>query len=461
MPEPFYLDIPGVISDRIFGPPPEDWQEPAFADDLRACMDWLHGFMHEGEWERRRADAARRLYAASGGHLASEADSGRFFEERDTLGWYLFLCDAILHHPWNYDPMFGSRVLPVIAALGRNLPLLRGIEGAQTRARRLVTSDRGQPNGGLFELLIAAAYARQGAEVAFREERKGGPRTHDLDVRLGGVDWAVECKRMEMGEYGERERLRVRALWKTPANHLARIGRSLIVTVDFHVEMSQVPEDYLVHLVQRFLDGSRSSMLWTDGIASGSMGDIDLEPLREVLRTDLVLIQGTRMNQLLTGRYERYDTILTAVRCRLAGPRYAEDCDLAIVLRWQCLAEASISAKARDVRRHIAEATEQLPEEVPSAIHIGLETVNGDTVEDARQEKVRDTLGRFDPGAKKLEWVYLHYLAPESPPDELLAFDETTQCFGFHSRRCRPLKAGNLVLPDDTTMREGAHWSAR
>jgi hypothetical protein len=44
----------------------------------------------------------------------------------------------------------------------------------------------------------------------------GGGKFYDLDVELDGTKWAVECKRLEAGEYAEKERQRMRDLWRTP-----------------------------------------------------------------------------------------------------------------------------------------------------------------------------------------------------------------------------------------------------
>jgi len=94
------------------------------------------------------------------------------------------------------------------------------VRGLDTRVRRLIGAEKRQPNGGLFELLVAGAYRRAGAEVAFLDEKPGRARTHYIDVCLNGRTWAVECKRMETSEYGERERARMRELWGPSATWL-------------------------------------------------------------------------------------------------------------------------------------------------------------------------------------------------------------------------------------------------
>jgi hypothetical protein len=419
-----------------------------------------HRPVQPGEWEARRGAVARRLYSVATEGLTDPVDGGRFFERGDTLAWYLFLCEAILQHPWNYDPLFGARVVPEIAAVGRELALLKAIHGADVRVARLVRAERAQPNGGLFELLVAAAYARAGGEVTFVPELKGIAKTHDMDVTLGGRRWAIECKRMEASEYGERERARMRELWNPPAAYLSHVGKSLITTVDFKVELKDVPDHYLSHRVQDFLLSEHSSLLWDDAIAAGSMGDLDLKPLQAVLATDDVLIASTRMQQLLTGSYARDASMLTALKVKFAGsPRYADACDLAVVCRWQCLAEAAISAKARDILRHVAAAAEQLPDDRPAVVHVGLEALNGDAVERARYAKVLASLKAFDPGSKQLEYVYCHYLAPESPPDGFFDYEETAHWQAIRPRAERPLRSPALVVPEGENMREGFLWN--
>ena len=112
----------------------------------------------------------------------------------------------------NYEYIFGSRVLPIFQALGRSVRGLKEVPGAEERVLKLIGPSRSQPNGLLFELLVAGAYLQEGYSVAMVAEQPGKHRTHDLDVLRGGDSWAVECKRMETSEYGEHERKRMRQL---------------------------------------------------------------------------------------------------------------------------------------------------------------------------------------------------------------------------------------------------------
>ena len=452
--------MPVDIPDDFFTLPAERNETWPDAPDLRHAVDWLKGYMTEAEWRTRRLAAAKRFYEAALGSLGS-SDKGRFFAETDTFGWYLFLAESFLDHIGNYEPMYGARVVPILTAIGRDLDLLRDVNGLDERVQRLVRAERRQPNGGLFELLVAAAYRRAGAIVAFLRERPGQARTHDMDVTLAGRTLAVECKRMETSEYGERERARVRELWGPSAGGLAQAERSAFCDAHFVVPVEDVPADYLTRKTKEWATSGLPSLLWKDDICHGVIGELDLQPLRAVLTDNKVLAASSRIHELLTGRYVRHANYAQVLRIKCAdNPRYVADCDLAILLRWESTSPVAIDAKARDIFRKLVEANEQLPADRSGIVHIGFEAVEGDAVERARYEKILASAARFDPGDKPLEYVYCHYFVPESPPDQAWAFDETTQWCPIRPSGPHPLAQTFLVLPKAAGNRPGPHWQA-
>lgn len=455
-----YPDKPIDFPEALFTPPSgRDGASPDFPD-LRTAVDWLKTFMTVDDWRSRRDAACRRLLEPAYG-LPPREGKGRFFDVTDTFGWYLFLADAFLDHQWNYEPIYGSRVVPVLAAIGRHLPVLGTVDGLGDRVRRMVGPDRRQPNGGLFELLVAAAYRRAGADVSFRPERPGLAKTHDMDVTMAGRILAVECKRLETGEYGERERARMRKLWGPVSDGFGKLGRSVLGDVDFRIPVVDVPADYLAEKAREWLATGGSQVEWEDDIARGALRELDLRPLQEALLKNDILTAGTRMQELLSGRYERHANYLQAVRTRHGvSPRHMGECDLAVMLRWKSSSAAAIDAKARDVLKRLADANDQLPTDAPGIVHIGFEAVDGDDVERIRFEKILASTERFDPKGKPLEYVYCHYLVPESPPTEAWAFDETVQWRRISGTHPRPLDPGFLVLPDEAGGRWGTHWQA-
>ena len=446
--------------------PPEAFEPPAIRDanwpdypELRSAVDWLKTCIGQQQWETRRNAAYIRLYGASMGIPPTDG-KGRYFDDTDTFGWYLFLADAFLDHWWNYEPMFGSRVIPIFATIGRHLDSLKSIIGIDERVQRIIGKERRQPNGGIFELLVAAAYRRAGAAVAFRAETATG-KSYDMDVTIEGRKLAVECKRLETSSYGEKERYRMRELWGPASDLVQSAKRSSFGNVSFLVPVFDVPDGYLLDKTSLWLASGLPSLLWQDSICHGVIGDLDLGPLQQALETGDVLIDGTRLQQLLSGKYIRHANYLMAIGYRVnISPRYLSECSLAILLRWDTMAQQSIDAKARDVLKRLAEANDQLPIDKPGIVHIGFEAVEGDAVEKARYDKILTSTGNFDPKGKPLQYVYCHYFVPESPPDEAWAFDETVQWRRITGDDSHPLASPFLVLPKEEDSRPGPHWQS-
>lgn len=436
---------------------PKGWEDNP---ELRTGVDWLLSFVPTDEWKRRRFAALRHFVDAVAGESADTSGKGRFFNDRDRFAWYLFLGQAILDHPMIYDYMYGSRVIPILTAIGRNLELLKGVAGIEARVRRMVGPEKSQPNACMFELLVAAAYCRQGAHVTFLEERPGVAKTHDMDIALSGKNWAVECKRLEGGEYSEVERAQARELWLPVARGLQERGLNVLFTVEFLVELSAVPRAYVAQKTVEWLrSGGLHTHSWNDSISVGKVEQLNLKPLQKVLKSDDVAMNSARMHELLTGRYKRNAHIITSLRVQHAdNPVYVKACYAGCVFDWDSKSEAAIDKRARDVFKRVAEGCRQLPDERPGIVHIGFEAVDGDEVEKRRYAKVLQSLRDFDPKGKALEYVYVTWFAPESPPDELFAFDETCHYQAIRPNQFRPLPTGFLVLPSDLSSRPGGHW---
>jgi hypothetical protein len=434
-------------------------EKPMYGEfpDLKKCVQWFKGLMSADDWVKRRDAVAKRFYQSLVGELDDPSCVGRIFDDRDMFGWYLFLGEAFTDHPWNYEVVFGSRVVPVFAAIGRNLTLLLQIDGFTERACRLIGSEKSQPNGALFEMLVAAAYARAGARVTFPPELPGQARTYDLDVELNGDGWAVECKRMETGDYVEMERARMRTLWVPASRALVDTQRSSLLNVDFKIELSDVCDNYLFEKANTFAKSKRASLSWEDSTSAGIIYELDMRPIQDALSLNLWLYPSPQFDEKLTGSYHRYQSSLALLKVKPAkNPHFIDELDLAVVARWKCLSDVAIEKRARQILAKLVEADNQLPSDKSGVIHIGFESLGDDAVEQRRYEKIIATAGSFK-SRKELRYIYCHYFAPEASPTETWAFDETVQWLGIKPTG-KPLDTGMLVAPDDQAGRPGVHW---
>ncbi|MEQ1515851.1 MAG: hypothetical protein ABL931_05110, partial [Usitatibacteraceae bacterium] len=336
---------------------------------------------------------------------------------------------------------------------------LLGMQGAEDRVAALVGGERAQPNGALFELLVAACYGRAGGTVTFVPSH-GGAKSHDLDVDMNGKCWAVECKRLEVGEYGNRERSQLDRLWGPSSAYLTRTKQSTLCDVRFAIELQDVPDEYLTKKVRQWQLKPGEPLAWQDDVGAGSVKALDLQPLQHVLETDHVVSGGPKFLALLLGGYVRSSSYRTVFGIYPSEDnfRYIDTCDLAIVLHWDSTSEAAINAKARDILKRLSKAVAQLPNDRPGVVHFGIEAVEGDEVEKRRFKKIIETAGQFDAGTTPLETIYCHYLVPESPPAVLWAFQETNHRIGAANHA--PLHGDQLFLAGDPQggSRPGKHW---
>lgn len=281
-----------------------------------------------------------------------------------------------------------------------------------------------------------------------------------MDILIRGQKWAVECKRMELGEYTEKERSRARELWLPTAHEVKRRGLNVLANVQFASALNDISPEYLGrHTTQWMSAASFGPHRWEDRHGSGSIGKLDMSRLKALLKTDDVALHSSRMMELLTGEYKRNAKVIQVLLARMAdNPLYVAECDQAIVLNWESHSPAAIDAKAQDILKRLADGVRQLPADRPGVIHIGLEAVDGDDVERLRYDKVVRTITSFDSQGKELEYVYVHWFAPESSPTRSEAFDETCHWAGRRPGHFRPLRDEMLVLASDVAVRDGVHW---
>jgi len=205
--------------------------------ELRRAYEWFVSQIGEETWRRRRTEVMRRVSSAFKNRKANSAPIS-IRDPVDTFGWYLFLCESLLDHPGDYDFAQGSRVIPLMKALGRHLDLLRQVGGIKARVQRLATSERRDPDSGIFEILVALCYLRNGwSSVRFVPESPTS-KTYDLEVSEKNRSLAVECKRMaKSSQYSIEERENFQRMWQPLSNYLVRSG----IEVSFDIMSGSIP----------------------------------------------------------------------------------------------------------------------------------------------------------------------------------------------------------------------------
>jgi len=142
---------------------------------------------------------------------------------------------------------------------------------------------------------------------------------------------------------------------------------------------------------------------------------------------------------------------------------FLDELSFAVGAFWNCDAERSTERKARDIRRHLAEAVRQLPDGERGVVHIGLETLDGQIVEAERYARIVNTVRSFDARGKDLRWVYCHLFQSYAPPHDCWIIDETVYYFGRSDQAdCEPIARRSAVVREDESNSDNpgvsVHW---
>lgn len=117
---------------------------------------------------------------------------------KDEIGWYLFLVEQTLDDPLCNEVAQAQRVLPYFAGIGSRWQHTQNVHGLDEKLDDILHTYKAAPDGGIFEVSVAIAYASKGWDVEFIPTRRGeGIKTPDMVVRKDGFEINIECKRQE------------------------------------------------------------------------------------------------------------------------------------------------------------------------------------------------------------------------------------------------------------------------
>lgn len=401
----------------------QDWQDP---DTLR-FLDWLEGHVDRASWAKRQARVRATFHAARDRWNAGERVC--VFDPADLVAFYAFQARAYATDRIDWFEPEGFRIVTTFRRLGQILPQLRAVQGIDDRVARLLTSGRRQPDDGLYELLVAGAYAVRGWSVAFVPEQPGIASTPDLHVSRGGSRWAAECKRVSRGDYAAGEAEEGRRIAAPVHAMTTERNRSVQVFVDYRVELAQVPSDYLARHLER-LAWRGDPIAWADDLATGKASNVRWGPLTTVLREDDIQFGSSRMIELVTGKYLPYadHDMQGNWTANPRHPFHAADVHQLSLVSWLSSSREAARRKARHFRSMVARANRQLPLDRPGVVHVGYETGGASPADTLRHMLNLLEIARFNAEGSRLRWVYANFMSPEhvTAQDESAALTEST-----------------------------------
>lgn len=386
------------------------------------------------------------------------------FSPSDAVAWYVYqaqcYADASLR-PNFFEPD-GYRIAPLFRRLGQLLPALKRVGGVEERAARLVTDGRSQPDDGIYELLVAAAYEHRSWNVEFVPEQPGIQKQPDLFANKGRSSWAIECKRAGRSGYARNEKDAGQRMADAFHELSRRKNRSMVAVITFTAELAELDPNYLAEHAARFI-GRRGDYSWSDEAGRGVVTDVFWRGLKHVLQSDDITFGCSRMIELVLGSYRHDVDYSTAGRWRPAPgrPFHATSVTHLSLVAWKSASVEAARRKAQHFRGIVGRASEQLPGDRPGAIHVGYEAVGGNSADALRHRLNRAQMTDFDPGNSRLNIVYGNYFMPEHVTDrnESSAVTETLAWYPVKRSRYEPLPHHMLFVDDEPV--PGHHFPER
>ena len=438
---------------------------PFGADDdphIKQAVDWLLSFADQRDWRDRLAPIEQRLFDAPAQlpELRQIGYDQQDWPDDDRIAWYIYLTLAALNKPFKYEPREGCRILPIFKRLGMHLAELKAIKGIDKRVERLLGKGRTDPDPILFEMLVALLWKLNFDTVEFLDESPNY-KTPDLRASNGVDEWFIECKRLDRhSQYNGKERAKWHSMWSLLSDRLVKASHSVVLDIRFHVELSTLPDDYLVDQIpgKLYLVQPPVSLVSNDTVDI-IVAPVDYVAANRHLDQYWVRCPSDQLDELVGGRRDPnrgFSAVVAGNFEQFDRAAFLDHLSFATGAFWYCDAPAAVRAKARHVRSRLAKAIDQLPDKGKGAVHIGIETIDGAMVEEARSVRNRRSISTMHAGLKDLRWVNCHLLQFYAPPRGSWVVDETPEYFG--TQPTHPLRSVSIFPSDDPPVPGGRHW---
>lgn len=383
---------------------------------LKQGYEFLKNALHPDDWNARRVKIIDYLKNRPTDYAGKNAKI-RFQE--DEISWYIFLCEEFFKLPLFSNPSQMARISPLIIRLGSHVNLLKRVENIDKKLRELVKKYKNNPDGVLFELIVAASYLDQGYEVKFIEE-SAQQKKPDLFICKGDEKYYIECKRLQQRtDYANKERELFLESWADIKCFL--LEKFPNYWFDMNIKCELVDNNKL-ELKSKFLqlNPSNNRISYSDDEIDIIGEKQNIERINKYLSSNYVKYESYVLAKLLGdnlvyGFCERtYDVefqpyIFSLASAPIMGMMVGEINKFIGVTRHFTNSE-SMSKKSREIKRHVSEAITQLEEYKPSIVHVLYEAMEDDSVENLRWAKIEEKMKELESGLDVNTSIKVHRL---------------------------------------------------
>ena len=315
---------------------------------------------------------------------------GMHFTTIHKYAYYLNVAEEHLKGEPRLDIYTAARAVPQICSLGMSIDSLKDVKGADLKLRQLHKAPSGETDARIFELLVAAAFARIGHDVAFIETT--AEKTADL--RLGGLPFptVIECKRKQtLNAYEIKEFAIIRSVFAILCSEREQLGLVGELAIDFKQEIVHLP---VGDIVQNIRDMTRS--LSPNANKEADWGTIslravavsqDLEPTRLYSPAFLGKVFGIDLE------LDEFDGICAIVENDQSP--VADRAELPFLMKWTSNSEAAMERKLQTIKTLWVEAVSQIPTGEAGLVYLAYEEGHRPSLADARTDALRKLISDF------------------------------------------------------------------
>ena len=284
------------------------------------------------------------------------------------------------------DTYTAARAIAQICTLGLSLETLKEVKGSGSKLRELCRAPDVETDSRIFELLVAAAFARMGHNVAFIEET-AKKKTPDLRLYDKPVPMVIECKRRQpLNDYEKREFSVMREVFALLCAGRKELGVVGELAIDFKQEVIGIPAADIVEGIRDLTDS-----LFPYADKETKWGTIYLRPVavsQEFERTRLyspeflARVFGTDLE------LDEFDGICAVVE-NARSPE-VERAELPFLLKWTSNSPAALQRKLQTIKNLWIQAVDQIPTEEAGLIYLAYEEGHRPSLADARTDAIRE-----------------------------------------------------------------------
>ena len=309
---------------------------------------------------------------------------GPDFSAIHRYGYYLSVASDHSKKESLLDIYTAAKAVPQICSLGMALEPLKDVKGADLKLSEICKAPSGETDSRIFELLVAAAFARKGHDVGFLETSAG--KTPDLRLYGKPIPIVVECKRRQvLNAYEQREFSTIRKVFSILCAEREELGLVGEISIDFRRELANLPADSIVQSIREMTRTlspyAAEETEWGNIRLKATTVSTDFEPTRLYSPDYLQWVFGIDLE------LDDFDGI-----CAIAKNSQlpvVDRAELPLVMKWTSNSEAAMGKKLMTVRNLWIEAVDQIPAGETGLIYLAYEEGHRPVLADARTDALR------------------------------------------------------------------------